>query len=90
LPGEIDRVTALKIKVEDYNACDEFSADPHVACSLLKLWLREMAEPLFPIDLSAKVCYYESKFIELRNLTKSFKFSTFQKILVSKFHKISI
>ena len=29
--------------------------DPHIACSLLKLWLREMAEPLFPTDFTPEV-----------------------------------
>jgi len=52
LAGELDRVTALKVKVEDWEVYDEESDDPHIACSLLKLWLREMAEPLFPTVLA--------------------------------------
>ena len=55
LAGELDRVTALKVKVEDWDVYDESSADPHIACSLLKLWLREMAEPLFPTELTSEV-----------------------------------
>lgn len=50
LPGEIDKVTLLKVKVEGFELDDELN-DPHVACSLLKLWLREMSLPLFPVEL---------------------------------------
>ena len=38
LPGEIDKVTLLKVKVEEFDI-DQRANDPHVACSLLKLWL---------------------------------------------------
>ena len=54
LPGEIDKVTLLKVKVEEFEI-DQQSADPHVACSLLKLWLREMSAPIFPIELTPQV-----------------------------------
>ena len=54
LPGEIDKVTLLKVKVEEFDI-DQSVNDPHVACSLLKLWLREMSLPLFPVELSAQV-----------------------------------
>jgi len=53
LPGEIDKVTLLKVKVEEFDI-DQSVNDPHVACSLLKLWLREMSLPLFPVELSAQ------------------------------------
>ena len=56
LPGEIDKVTLLKVKVEGFEL-DEMLNDPHVACSLLKLWLREMSLPLFPKELMQQVYF---------------------------------
>lgn len=53
LPGEIDRVNALRVDVEDYHVRN--ADDPHVACSLLKLWLREMAKPIFPEELTEEI-----------------------------------
>lgn len=53
LPGEIDRVNALRVDVEDYHVRN--ADDAHVACSLLKLWLREMAEPIFPTELTEEI-----------------------------------
>ena len=47
-------MTLLKVKVEEFDI-DQSVNDPHVACSLLKLWLREMSLPLFPVELSAQV-----------------------------------
>ena len=48
VPGDSDAVTALKIKIEKgkYNLGD--IADPNVPASLLKLWLRDLAEPVIP------------------------------------------
>ena len=42
------------MKVEGFELDDELN-DPHVACSLLKLWLREMSLPLFPVELMEQV-----------------------------------
>lgn len=53
LPGEIDRVNALRVDVEDYHVRN--ADDPHVSCSLLKLWLREMAKPIFPEELTEEI-----------------------------------
>ena len=49
VPGDIDEVNALKIK------CDQWSLptdcpDPHIPASLLKLWYRELHEPLIPSE----------------------------------------
>jgi len=56
LAGELDKVTALKVKVEEWEVLGEdMDGDPHIACSLLKLWLREMAEPLFPTDFTPEL-----------------------------------
>ena len=60
LPGEIDKVTLLKVKVEEFEI-DPQSADPHVACSLLKLWLREMSKPIFPIELTPQVSFGKNR-----------------------------
>ena len=46
----------MKVKVEEWEVLGEdMEGDPHIACSLLKLWLREMAEPLFPTDFTPEV-----------------------------------
>lgn len=49
VPGDIDEVNCLKIK------CDQWSLptdilDPHIPASLLKLWYRELHEPLIPAE----------------------------------------
>lgn len=49
VPGDTDAVFALKLKIEraEYNIqCD----DPHVPASLLKLWLRELDEPIITTE----------------------------------------
>jgi hypothetical protein len=69
LPGEIDKVNALKaqvqmdfkvqrvniLQVEEYVIVDSSSVDCHVACSLLKLWFRELSEPIFPLALTEEI-----------------------------------
>jgi len=46
VPGDLDSVNALKVK------CDQWQFpsidDAHLPASLLKLWYRELAEPLIP------------------------------------------
>lgn len=47
VPGDVDEVNALKIR------CDQWQVpsgclDPHTPASLLKLWYRELYEPLIP------------------------------------------
>ncbi|KAI5118195.1 hypothetical protein M0805_005549 [Coniferiporia weirii] len=51
IPGDGDSVSELKIRIERgyYNL--EGVDDPHVPASLLKLWLRELADPLVPTEL---------------------------------------
>ncbi|XP_055995928.1 rho GTPase-activating protein 39-like isoform X22 [Ostrea edulis] len=49
VPGDIDEVNVLKLK------CDQWSlpsdcVDPHIPASLLKLWYRELYEPLIPAE----------------------------------------
>ncbi|KAM3922758.1 rho GTPase-activating protein 39-like isoform 2-T2 [Leptodactylus fuscus] len=47
VPGDIDEVNALKLQVEHWTIPDGLS-DPTVPASLLKLWYRELEEPLIP------------------------------------------
>jgi hypothetical protein len=55
VPGDIEGVNALKLRVENgqYSLGVEETGinDPSVPASLLKLWLRELAEPLIPASL---------------------------------------
>ncbi|KHJ41869.1 RhoGAP domain protein [Trichuris suis] len=46
VPGDIDEVNALKMRVDRWLLPPV--NDPHVPASLLKLWYRELADPLVP------------------------------------------
>jgi len=46
VPGDLDNVNALKVKCDQWQR--PFLEDPHLPASLLKLWYRELAEPLIP------------------------------------------
>ncbi|XP_029634196.1 uncharacterized protein LOC115209795 isoform X3 [Octopus sinensis] len=52
VPGDIDEVNALKIRCDQWIPPTD-CPDPHVPASLLKLWYRELYEPLIP------AAYYE-------------------------------
>nr|DBA27699.1 TPA: hypothetical protein GDO54_008166 [Pyxicephalus adspersus] len=47
VPGDIDEVNALKLQVEQWRIPESLS-DPTIPASLLKLWYRELEEPLIP------------------------------------------
>lgn len=47
VPGDIDCVNFLKIQLDKWQAPKDLK-DPHAPASLLKLWFREMYEPLIP------------------------------------------
>ncbi|XP_072569047.1 rho GTPase-activating protein 39-like [Paramormyrops kingsleyae] len=47
VPGDIDEVNALKLQVEQWKIPENLS-DPNVPASLLKLWYRELEEPVIP------------------------------------------
>lgn len=47
VPGDIDEVNALKIKCDQWIIPSD-CPDPHIPASLLKLWYRELQEPLIP------------------------------------------
>lgn len=46
VPGDIDEVQATKMRMDRWLV--PVVRDPHVPASLLKLWYRELAEPLVP------------------------------------------
>ncbi|XP_070199220.1 rho GTPase-activating protein 39-like isoform X2 [Littorina saxatilis] len=50
VPGDIDEVNALKLRCDQWMVPSD-CPDPHVPASLLKLWYRELSEPLIPPDL---------------------------------------
>ncbi|XP_015263716.1 PREDICTED: rho GTPase-activating protein 39-like [Gekko japonicus] len=47
IPGDIDEVNALKLQVDQWKIPDDLS-DPNIPASLLKLWYRELEEPVIP------------------------------------------
>ena len=50
VPGDIDEVNALKVRCDQWYPPTD-CPDPHIPASLLKLWYRELYEPLIPADL---------------------------------------
>ncbi|XP_052382642.1 rho GTPase-activating protein 39-like [Oncorhynchus keta] len=48
VPGDIDEVNALKLQVDQWRI-PENRSDPNVPASLMKLWYRELEEPLIPM-----------------------------------------
>jgi hypothetical protein len=51
VPGDADAVAALRVQLERGTYTLGALDDPHVPASLLKLWLRELREPLVPAEL---------------------------------------
>ncbi|XP_038014674.1 rho GTPase-activating protein 39-like isoform X2 [Motacilla alba alba] len=47
IPGDIDEVNALKLQVDQWRIPNNLS-DPNIPASLLKLWYRELEEPVIP------------------------------------------
>lgn len=50
VPGDIDEVNGLKLQIDKGKLPLETLRDPHVPASLLKLWFRELEDPLIPED----------------------------------------
>ncbi|KAH9920684.1 uncharacterized protein B0H18DRAFT_1095853 [Fomitopsis serialis] len=51
VPGDGDSVSELKLRIEKgYYSLDGID-DPHILASLVKLWLRELCDPLVPDEL---------------------------------------
>ncbi|KIJ19117.1 hypothetical protein PAXINDRAFT_8468 [Paxillus involutus ATCC 200175] len=51
VPGDSDLVSELKLRIDRGYYTLENVDDPHVLASLLKLWLRELLDPLVPEEL---------------------------------------
>lgn len=52
VPGDGDYVSALKLGIDQgYYTLPDGVNDPHVLASLMKLWLRELADPLVPEEM---------------------------------------
>ena len=48
VPGDIDEVNGLKLHMDKGNSPPRDLADPNIPASLLKLWFRELEDPLIP------------------------------------------
>uniref|UniRef100_A0A5F7ZA14 Rho GTPase activating protein 39 n=1 Tax=Macaca mulatta TaxID=9544 RepID=A0A5F7ZA14_MACMU len=60
VPGDIDEVNALKLQVDQWKVPTGLE-DPHVPASLLKLWYRELEEPLIPHEFYEQcIAHYDS------------------------------
>ncbi|OCT75126.1 hypothetical protein XELAEV_18034117mg [Xenopus laevis] len=60
VPGDIDEVNALKLQVDHWKIPTGLE-DPHVPASLLKLWYRELEEPLIPHEFYEQcITHYET------------------------------
>lgn len=46
--ADVDEVTALKARIDHWELPQDASTDAHAPASLLKLWYRELYEPLIP------------------------------------------
>ena len=57
MPGDSDEVSTLKSRCDQWcppGASGSTSVDPHIVASLLKLWYRELHEPLIPREFYAE------------------------------------
>jgi len=50
VPGDMDAVNALKVSLDKFEDSNNYH-EPHVPASALKLWFRELPEPLIPESL---------------------------------------
>ena len=48
VPGDIDEVNTIKVACDQWHTPSVTLPEPHTAASLLKLWFRELAEPVIP------------------------------------------
>ncbi|KDR75311.1 hypothetical protein GALMADRAFT_249333 [Galerina marginata CBS 339.88] len=60
VPGDNDSVSGLKLRIDRGYYTLEGVDDPHVLASLMKLWLRELCDPLVPEELYNE-CIQNSK-----------------------------
>ncbi|XP_078282326.1 LOW QUALITY PROTEIN: rho GTPase-activating protein 39 [Rhinoraja longicauda] len=60
VPGDIDEVNGLKLQVDQW-VIPQGLTDPHVPASLLKLWYRELEDPLIPHEFyEQSITHYEN------------------------------
>ena len=51
VPGDTEMVSELRLRLEKGHYSLEGITDPMVPASLLKLWLRELVDPIIPLNL---------------------------------------
>ncbi|KAG5351861.1 hypothetical protein C0989_004684 [Termitomyces sp. Mn162] len=51
IPGDADSVSELKLRIDRGYYTTDGVNDPHVLASLMKLWLRELCDPLVPEEM---------------------------------------
>ncbi|KAG6866661.1 hypothetical protein C0991_000771 [Blastosporella zonata] len=51
VPGDADAVSKLKLRIDRGYYTTDGVNDPHVLASLMKLWLRELCDPLVPEEM---------------------------------------
>ncbi|KAG8863335.1 hypothetical protein FRB96_008827 [Tulasnella sp. 330] len=51
IPGDADTVSELKARIDKGHYNMQGIDDPHVPASLLKMWFRELQEPVIPFDM---------------------------------------
>lgn len=61
VPGDGDLVSDLKLRIDKGYYTLEGVDDPHVLASLLKLWLRELRDPLVPEEMYNDCIAYASE-----------------------------
>ncbi|CAG8550015.1 6432_t:CDS:2, partial [Acaulospora colombiana] len=65
VPGDAEFITELKLRIEKNRYDISGITDPNVPSSLLKLWLRDLADPLIPADFYDRCI----KFAEDKDMT---------------------
>lgn len=72
IPGDAETIAAVKL-VLDRGQFDEVSfKDPAVPASLLKLWLRELEEPLVPLEYYEECLTHSANWSELSKIIERF------------------
>lgn len=51
VPGDADTVSEMKVRIDKGHYNLTGIDDPHIPASLLKMWLRELQDPVIPMDM---------------------------------------